>query len=224
MGNLKTAVLTILGFAAGLTIALAAGRRTIAPPPDQARPDQPPVATPLAASPSIVAPEQAAMVELALDEVADGSLGERGVGDRPEVKTWDDFYEATRILGLTDIDLLRQIVHRLAQELGLTHTDRVHLEQLIITEQLQVTRSALRRYGESIRDFAAAKDAAGEAFWRELRELRQTVRNDFGAQYAARFPSDQMEAINRHLRNAEIRVTEYKNSPTSRFLVSGFGR
>lgn len=219
----------VAAFAFGLAIALAwaAARR-----PPQTAPIS--ASQPAGRSPSPQAPVEAPRDEETLeppddasrelDQVASGALGERPVMEDPTVKTWDEFYQATRILGITDVDLLRQIIGRLGREIGLSHVDSVHLEELIVREQLAVTRSALRRYGDSIASLVAAEGGPGAAFWEELRGLRKEVRDRFEAEYVTRFAPDQMKAINLHLRNDQIRVTEYQKGPVSRFLVSGFGR
>lgn len=182
------------------------------------------VETPLLVTPSPSPSEEPDRTLAVLDEVASQVLDGHAVTDEPDVKSWDEFYEATRILGITDVDLLRQIIHRLGRELDLPYVDTVHLEQLVVREQLAATRSALRRYGDSIAALTASKGASATAFWEELRGLRKEVRDRFEAEYMTRFHPDQMAVINRHLRNDRLEVMEYQQGPVSRFLVSGFGR
>ena len=135
---------------------------------------------------------------------------------------WDEFYSVARTnkanYGLIIRDYQKLVIDRVARELGLDAERAKVLRNLIHAEQMEVTNVALKRYGDwwALKLRAASGD---KSMWKELRELRRDIREDYESLYSKVFAEEELKVINRHLRNDKVRL---QGGPGG-YLVGGVG-
>ncbi len=135
------------------------------------------------------------------------------------IAEWDEFYSVPRPL-LQNMDFQEIVINRVARELGLDVERAKELRNLIETEQMDVGDAATKRFGDewSIKNRLAGGD---KTIWKEVREIRREIRADYESLYSKVFAEDEMEVINRHLRNTKMRFVS--DSFRRKFWVCGVG-
>jgi len=158
----------------------------------------------------------------------DGRLREERDHAREDIRnvaTWDDFYAVTRSLNIQDFQLEDLILQRVGRELGLPRERMRSLQALLNEEQIEVTKAAVDRHGNSLLTLFSLKGEAAKPIWDDIHQTRQAVRATFETRYLTLLSPEQADVFNRHLRNDYARLyrTTTVNEP-DQILIIGAGR
>ncbi len=169
-------------------------------------------------------------LEILTSEHTDDSLRPRERPERPKttelklrlnaIAEWDEFYSEARAnrLFLPYMDFQEMVINRVVEEVGVDVKRAKVLIYLIEAEQMDVADGALERFGDwwSMKNRINGGD---KTIGKEVREIRREIREDYESLYSKVFAEDEMEVIDRHLRNTNMLY----HSAAGKFVVCGVG-